>query len=330
MMYSQLPAKMSPLFKCLSARNISVAVLHGLVLGSILGLGIQRSESLAMGMALGGAGHQTRESGVVALEAAKSVPRNHYLHSYSRIIGTFSITEGGRFDFDSSIAVNRNEGSTKTHADFSVESRLLPNGTTRDVINTRPMFEFAGVGFPHIETSRRSESEKYKPYKALVRKVSSAEGKTTYIPNVACHGYSPAKTVRKANRYDQAIKKWSAHYKVSEHLVKAVIAQESCFRNHAVSPVGARGLMQLMPDTAEWLGVTDQSNANQNLRAGIKYLAQLQKEFVDLDLTLAAYNAGPGNVRKHGAVPPYRETVNYVKKVKHFNRCYIAAHKMSL
>jgi hypothetical protein len=76
----------------------------------------------------------------------------------------------------------------------------------------------------------------------------------------------------------------------------------------AVSPAGAMGVMQLMPATAKQLGVSDPFNADENINGGVKYLAQLSKMFNDPKLVAAAYNAGPGNVQKHGGVPPFRET----------------------
>lgn len=104
---------------------------------------------------------------------------------------------------------------------------------------------------------------------------------------------------------------------VDPSLLMAIAQQESAGDPNAVSGKGARGLMQLMPDTARSLGVTDANNPEQSLRAGGRYLKQqLQRFNGNIDLALAAYNAGPGAVEKHGGVPPYPETRNYVTKVR--------------
>jgi hypothetical protein len=102
---------------------------------------------------------------------------------------------------------------------------------------------------------------------------------------------------------------------LSGHLISAVIAAESGFRPDAVSPAGALGLMQLMPATARALGVDDPLDPRQNVLAGTEYLRQQLHRFGTVEKALAAYNAGPGAVVRHGGVPPYRETENYVQRV---------------
>ena len=100
------------------------------------------------------------------------------------------------------------------------------------------------------------------------------------------------------------------------YLIESVIRVESGFQPEAVSPVGAQGLMQLMPDTARLVGVQDSFNPQQNVAGGSQYLAwQVQDFGGDLSLALAAYNAGPAAVRRWGGIPPYGETNQYVRNV---------------
>jgi soluble lytic murein transglycosylase-like protein len=108
----------------------------------------------------------------------------------------------------------------------------------------------------------------------------------------------------------------AAKYDVDPSLVAAVIEQESRFHTNAKSPVGARGLMQLMPKTGRWMGARDLYDAEQNIDAGVKYIKYLEGRFDgNLKKTIAAYNAGEGNVRRYRGIPPFRETQHYVRNV---------------
>ncbi|ASF41425.1 lytic transglycosylase [Halobacillus halophilus] len=115
---------------------------------------------------------------------------------------------------------------------------------------------------------------------------------------------------------EQIIKKASQHYGIDEKLIRSVVQAESNYNADAVSHAGAQGLMQLMPATAEGMGVKDPFNPEENVMGGTKYLKQMLDRYDgDSRLALAAYNAGPGNVDKYGGVPPFQETQNYVSKV---------------
>jgi soluble lytic murein transglycosylase-like protein len=119
--------------------------------------------------------------------------------------------------------------------------------------------------------------------------------------------------------YDDLIREAAQLYRLDENLIRGVMQAESSFNPLVVSPAGAQGLMQIMPGLAEEFGVTDPFDPRQNIMAGARYLRQLlDSHSGNVKLTLASYNAGPGNVARYKGVPPFRETRNYVKKITEY------------
>ncbi|EPF71583.1 lytic transglycosylase domain-containing protein [Acinetobacter rudis] len=157
--------------------------------------------------------------------------------------------------------------------------------------------------------------------------------KVTYYPDSNIHNYSNWGANEAAvlpsysqgrNNYDHIIQRAAQTHRVSAGLIKAVMHTESGFNPSARSPVGAQGLMQLMPATAKRFNVSNAFDPEQNILAGSKYLSILLKRFNgNTHLALAAYNAGEGNVSKYGGIPPFKETRDYVQRVtSRYNNLY--------
>jgi soluble lytic murein transglycosylase-like protein len=155
----------------------------------------------------------------------------------------------------------------------------------------------------------------------IFRKSSTANIKITRRGSNHARVYK--KSTGAAGRYDDLISDAAERFGVDFRLIKAVIHAESAFNHRAVSRVGAQGLMQLMPGTASDLRVSDPFDPRQNVYGGTRYLKlMLQRYSNDVSLCLAAYNAGPSTVERYGGVPPYRETVSFIRKVKALMRRY--------
>jgi soluble lytic murein transglycosylase-like protein len=151
----------------------------------------------------------------------------------------------------------------------------------------------------------------------LSDKPRTGEGvNATYAVHGATAVSSSTGSTSKSAPYEASITEHARRQQVAVDLVRAVIQVESAFNPVAVSPKGAMGLMQLMPATARELGVGNPFDPDQNIRAGVVYLRRLLDRYNgNVELALAAYNAGMGNVAKYGDVPPFKETKSYVKKI---------------
>lgn len=147
------------------------------------------------------------------------------------------------------------------------------------------------------------------------------------MPNIsALAGYrvEPSRMRAESRAFDPIIANVSRRYNVEQALVKAVIKAESGFQPNAVSPKGARGLMQLMPGTAQMHGVRNIHEPVQNIDGGVQHLRMLLDRYSNnVVLALAAYNAGEGHVDQYGGIPPFEETRNYVHRVLRFRQDYL-------
>lgn len=156
--------------------------------------------------------------------------------------------------------------------------------------------------------------------------------KVTYYADTNVHSYSnwganeaavPASGSRNKNSYDSLIVASALRNGVDPALMKAMMHTESGFNPYARSPVGAQGLMQLMPATARRFGVYNAWNPAENIEGAAKYLKFLQNRFGNIQHVIASYNAGEGNVSKYGGIPPFRETRDYVQRVlSRYNNLY--------
>jgi soluble lytic murein transglycosylase-like protein len=173
-----------------------------------------------------------------------------------------------------------------------------------------------GDGTVHFTNSPKGD----KRYRVYIR--GNGWHRSTPAPGVV--PFAPSdRDLARFTRYDEWIHQAAALYQIPEQLVRAVIRCESDYDPRAVSVSGARGLMQLMPETAVLMQVRDVEDPRENIFGGVRLLRVLANEFNgDLELTIAAYNAGDTAVIRFGGIPPYSETRDYVVNVTRFYRRY--------
>lgn len=160
--------------------------------------------------------------------------------------------------------------------------------------------------------------------------LSRVDGEREWFPHVPVSTRDADSLWTVRSRYDTIIHETARRHDVDPALVKAIVQAESAFDPAAVSRAGARGLMQVLPETASRFAITNLSDPRQNLRAGVLYLKHLLGLFEgDVAMAVAAYNAGPNTVRRYRGVPPYRETRSYLVKVMELRAAYANQPKRS-
>ncbi|MEO6026074.1 MAG: transglycosylase SLT domain-containing protein [Candidatus Binatia bacterium] len=175
---------------------------------------------------------------------------------------------------------------------------------------------YGTIHYTNVPTDKRF-------YRVVIREMPSISA----LPGISAfpsYRVDPSRMRVESRAFDPIIANVSRRYNVETALVKAVIKAESGFQPNAVSPAGARGLMQLMPGTAQMHGVTNVHEPLQNIDGGVQHLRMLLDRYRNnVVLALAAYNAGEGYVDQYGGVPPFQETRNYVHRVLRFRQDYL-------
>ena len=198
---------------------------------------------------------------------------------------------------------NNYAGRTTLVENHSIESLLVVNNTPSD----------------EIISIEKSKLQSVSSNTLIISKISA---NSPIIPSKSKNNLRSSKTFPDT-RFDPIITQAARQHQVDPALIKAIIMAESGYNPDALSKKGAQGLMQLMPNTAKWLGVKDSFNPEYNIHGGVKYFKRLLVQFDgDVELALAAYNAGSKRVRQYNGVPPFTATRYYITKVFKYYEYY--------
>lgn len=224
-------------------------------------------------------------------------------------------------DISSEAASSANQNNNQTSVNLSNEEKQVSNYAEKQNVAVSQS-DNEHNPFSWMSQVGRMNQQYHNDVQNIISKIKVEKQAKNYnntqVQTISFNSNSLTKQSNNSNRdsYDHIISNLSDKYGVSAGLVKAVMHTESSFNPNARSPVGAQGLMQLMPATARRFKVSNAYDPQQNIEGGVKYLGWLIKRFDgNLTLALAGYNAGEGNVDKYGDVPPFKETRDYVKRV---------------
>ena len=182
---------------------------------------------------------------------------------------------------------------------------------------TASLFCLVAIAFFYGPASARENFYSYKDSNGVIH-FSNVRSNVKFKPHSG-EGSDAARSDGSLDGIHRTIERVARKYSVDSRLVKAIVRAESSFNPYAVSYAGAKGLMQLMPQTAKEMNVANPFDPVQSVDGGVRYFKRLLKLFeYDVKLALAAYNAGRTTVLKYGGIPPYKQTRDYVKKVLRF------------
>lgn len=191
---------------------------------------------------------------------------------------------------------------------------------TTQLVKSSSGIGIANLIYKHLTGENLENRIENQDLKVVTSRAINFNKSISYSKSVATALIAPKKSLDNQDRlsiYEDFISEAATKYQLEPELIKSMILAESNANQYAVSKAGAKGLMQLLDSTASYLGVDDPFDPQQNIFAGSRYLSQMLDIFGgNLDLALAAYNAGPGSVYKYSGIPPFPETRAYVAKVK--------------